>query len=47
MCQLIVQKSKLGLQNPIDMVYHVQPWMIIAVLPFALFFEGKHQLKLI
>jgi solute carrier family 35 protein C2 len=41
MCQLIVQKTTLGLQNPIDMVYHVQPWMIIAVLPFALFFEGS------
>ncbi|CAL8112898.1 unnamed protein product [Orchesella dallaii] len=42
MCQLIVQKSTLGLQNPIDMVYHVQPWMMIAVLPFAIFFEGPH-----
>lgn len=40
MCQLIVQKSQLGLQNPIDMVFHVQPWMMIAVLPFAIFFEG-------
>ncbi|XP_021955377.1 solute carrier family 35 member C2 isoform X2 [Folsomia candida] len=40
-CQLIIQKSKLGLHNPIDMVYHVQPWMIAAVLPFALFFEGS------
>jgi len=42
MCQLIVQKSTLGLQNPIDMVYHVQPWMMIAVLPFAIFFEGPY-----
>lgn len=41
MCQLIVQKSQLGLQNPVDMVYHVQPWMIVAVLPFALVFEGS------
>lgn len=39
--QLIMQKSKLGLHNPIDMIYHMQPWMILAVLPFTIGFEGK------
>ena len=35
-----MQKSKLGLSNPIDMIYHVQPVMIIVLLPFAVAFEG-------
>lgn len=39
--QLIMQKSKLGLHNPVDMMYHMQPWMIISILPFAMGFEGK------
>ena len=38
--QLIMQKSQLGLSNPIDMIYHVQPVMIIVLLPFAIAFEG-------
>ncbi|XP_049811761.1 solute carrier family 35 member C2 isoform X1 [Schistocerca nitens] len=40
LAQLIMQKSELGLSNPVDMVYHVQPWMIVSVLPFAVAFEG-------
>jgi solute carrier family 35 protein C2 len=35
-----MQKSKLGLENPVDMVYHVQPWMMVAILPLAVYFEG-------
>lgn len=31
---------KLGLHNPIDMIFHMQPWMILAVLPFTIGFEG-------
>lgn len=38
--QLIMQKCKLGLHNPIDMVFHMQPWMILSVLPFMIGFEG-------
>ncbi|KAL4717423.1 hypothetical protein ACJJTC_000572 [Scirpophaga incertulas] len=38
--QLLMQKSKLGLHNPVDMVFHVQPWMFISLLPFMLMFEG-------
>lgn len=40
LAQLVMQKSKLGLENPVDMVYHVQPWMIVPVLPLAIGFEG-------
>ncbi|XP_062542931.1 solute carrier family 35 member C2 [Armigeres subalbatus] len=43
--QLIMQKSKLGLHNPIDMIFHMQPWMILAVLPFTIGFEGKRLLE--
>ncbi|KAG8226789.1 hypothetical protein J437_LFUL002835 [Ladona fulva] len=41
LAQLVMQKSKLGLHNPVDMVYHVQPWMIVSVLPIAIAIEGK------
>lgn len=40
MAQLIMQKSKLGLGNPVDMMYHMQPWMLLAIIPAALWFEG-------
>jgi solute carrier family 35 protein C2 len=36
-----MQKSNLGLSNPIDMIFHVQPIMIVALLPFTLGFEGS------
>ncbi|XP_038216662.1 solute carrier family 35 member C2 isoform X2 [Zerene cesonia] len=38
--QLLMQKSKLGLHNPVDMVFHVQPWMFLSLLPFMIAFEG-------
>lgn len=38
--QLIMQKSDLGLSNPLDMVFHIQPLMIAALLPFAVLIEG-------
>lgn len=44
--QLVMQKSNLGLHNPIDMVYHMQPWMILAILPFTLGFEGQKIIEL-
>lgn len=40
--QLLMQKSKLGLHNPVDMVFHVQPWMFLSLLPFTIMFEGKN-----
>ncbi|XP_015607112.1 solute carrier family 35 member C2 [Cephus cinctus] len=41
MAQIIMQRSKLGLGNPVDMMYYMQPWMLLAVLPNALWFEGS------
>jgi hypothetical protein len=38
--QLIMQKGKLGLQNPIDLIYHIQPLMVIILFPIAAGFEG-------
>lgn len=38
--QLVMQRQEMGLANPIDMIYHIQPWMIISILPFAILFEG-------
>jgi len=38
--QLIMQRAQYNLNNPIDMVYHVQPIMILALLPFAIGFES-------
>ncbi|KAK9889980.1 hypothetical protein WA026_008791 [Henosepilachna vigintioctopunctata] len=38
--QLLMHKQKMGVQNPIDMMYHMQPWMILSVLPFAVAIEG-------
>ncbi|KAK8718767.1 hypothetical protein OTU49_014486 [Cherax quadricarinatus] len=34
-----MQKSELGLSNPIDMVYHIQPWMTVSLLPLAIIME--------
>lgn len=38
--QVVMQKSKIGLHNPIDMIFHMQPWMILSLLPFTMGFEG-------
>jgi len=45
LAQLLMQKSEMGLDNPVDMVYHVQPWMILSLLPIAAFFEGEPTIK--
>ncbi|KAJ6636691.1 Solute carrier family 35 member C2 [Pseudolycoriella hygida] len=39
--QLVMQKSKLGLHNPIDMIYFMQPWMLLSIVPFTFGFEGR------
>ncbi|XP_012286689.1 solute carrier family 35 member C2 isoform X2 [Orussus abietinus] len=41
MAQIIMQKSKLGVRNPIDMMFHMQPWMLLAILPVTMWFEGQ------
>ena len=38
--QLLVQKSQLGLENPIDILYHVIPVMSLCIFPLAMVFEG-------
>lgn len=38
--QLVMQKKEIGLTNPIDMIYHIQPWMIVGLIPLAIPFEG-------
>lgn len=38
---MVIQRSEMGLSNPIDMIYHIQPWMILTLLPFSFGFEGK------
>lgn len=39
--QMLMQKSKLGMKSPIDMIYHMQGFMIISVLPFMVVMEGS------
>ncbi len=43
--QLVMQKSKLGLHNPIDMIYYMQPWMLLSIVPFTIGCEGKKNKK--
>lgn len=38
--QLLMQKAELGLHNPIDAMYHLQPLMFIGLFPLFLFNEG-------
>lgn len=40
LAQLVIQKKEIGLGNPIDMIYHMQPWMILGLLPLSVAFEG-------
>ncbi|XP_077504019.1 solute carrier family 35 member C2 isoform X2 [Amblyomma americanum] len=40
LAQLVMQRKEVGLGNPIDMIFHVQPWMILGLLPLAIVFEG-------
>ncbi|XP_003743601.1 solute carrier family 35 member C2 [Galendromus occidentalis] len=41
LAQLVMQRKELGLGNPVDMMYHIQPWMIVGLLPLAIAFEGS------
>ncbi|KAK3932164.1 Solute carrier family 35 member C2 [Frankliniella fusca] len=41
LAQVFMQHTESGHQNPLDVVYLVQPWMLLSVLPFAAFFEGS------
>ncbi|EUB63993.1 Solute carrier family 35 member C2 [Echinococcus granulosus] len=37
---LYVSHTILGLSNPIDVIYHTQPWMALVLLPLAFSLEG-------
>ena len=39
--QLLMQRSKMGLHHPIDMIYYMQPWMMVAIIPSIAIFEGS------
>lgn len=38
--QVLMQKAELGLQNPIDTMYHLQPLMFVGLFPLFLYNEG-------
>lgn len=38
--QVLMQKAELGLQNPIDTMYHLQPLMFLGLFPLYLYNEG-------
>uniref|UniRef100_A0A8D2MCJ2 Solute carrier family 35 member C2 n=1 Tax=Zonotrichia albicollis TaxID=44394 RepID=A0A8D2MCJ2_ZONAL len=38
--QILMQKAELGLQNPIDIMFHLQPLMFLGLLPLFAVFEG-------
>lgn len=38
--QILLQKDELGLQNPIDTMFHLQPAMFLGLFPLFVAFEG-------
>ncbi|EYC19695.1 hypothetical protein Y032_0023g670 [Ancylostoma ceylanicum] len=38
--QLVMQREEQALNHPLDMVAHVQPWMLIPIVPLIIMFEG-------
>uniref|UniRef100_A0A7I4XX10 TPT domain-containing protein n=1 Tax=Haemonchus contortus TaxID=6289 RepID=A0A7I4XX10_HAECO len=39
--QLVMQREEQALNHPLDMVAHVQPWMLIPIVPLIITFEGS------
>ena len=39
--QLVMQRDDSAVRNPLDMVAHVQPWMMIPIIPMIWLFEGS------
>ncbi|XP_068686038.1 solute carrier family 35 member C2-like isoform X1 [Montipora foliosa] len=39
--QILIQKQELGLQNPLDTLYHLQPFMTLTLIPFTFYIEGQ------
>ncbi|XP_019850680.1 PREDICTED: solute carrier family 35 member C2-like [Amphimedon queenslandica] len=40
--QLALQKEEYGLSNPVNMIYNLQPVMILTLIPLAFFIDGIH-----
>lgn len=38
--QMVLQRKEAGLSNPVDMMFHIQPWMILSLFPLSSGFEG-------
>ncbi|XP_023650947.1 solute carrier family 35 member C2 isoform X4 [Paramormyrops kingsleyae] len=38
--QVLIQKAELGLQNPVDTMYHLQPLMFMGLFPLFIYNEG-------
>lgn len=36
LAQLVMQRKDIGLSNPVDMIYYIQPWMICSLIPLVL-----------
>jgi len=45
LAQIVTQKRELGLSHPVDMVYHIQPWMALSLLPLVAAFEGERAMS--
>ena len=39
--QILLQKVQLGLQNPTDSIFHLQPLMFLGLFPLFAIFEGR------
>ncbi|CAG5134584.1 unnamed protein product, partial [Candidula unifasciata] len=40
LAQILLQRGELGLHNPVDMMFHIQPWMMLSLFPLSALFEG-------
>lgn len=41
LAQILTQKQELGLHNPLDALYHLQPFMTLTLIPLAFYIEGQ------
>ena len=39
--QTVMQRSQLGLENPVDFMFHIQPVMLLTLVPFLGALEGE------
>lgn len=41
LCQRVMQRDHLGLGHPLDLIYHVQPMMLMSLVPLVGIFDGE------